>query len=60
HIGRRGGTLVQVLRQTDGLVEYRTAADRSGCDPAEFRRLFQPLPADQPTFLQLFSRRETP
>jgi len=54
HVGRRGGTLVQVIRWVDGggFVEYRTAADRSGCDAVEFRRLFRPL-AGQRTFLQL-------
>jgi hypothetical protein len=43
HIGRKGGTLVEVMYESDTFVEFRTREDRSGCGPTEFRRLFTPL-----------------
>ncbi|MBU0491797.1 MAG: hypothetical protein KKA73_22060 [Chloroflexi bacterium] len=55
HVGRRAGSLVQVMHQMDGagFVEYRGPAGCSGCSAREFRRLFKPLPTAQRTFLHL-------
>jgi len=50
HIGRKAGTLVEVMHRTHGMldvrhatIEYRTREDCTACSSAEFDRLFKPL-----------------
>jgi hypothetical protein len=48
HVGRRGGSFVQVMHRTKAFVEFRTQHDRSGCSPNEFDQLFRPLNGQMP------------